>query len=57
MRQWREFSSEIRDSMMTDSVAADRGAIVVGSGSTGAGMTVLALRGCLMDRGRSKDCS
>ena len=30
---------------------------MVGRGSTGAGMTVLALRRCLTDRGRSRDCS
>ena len=42
---------------MTTSVAKDIGAMVVGRGSTGAGMTVLALRGCLTDRGRSRDCS
>ena len=51
LRQWREFSSKFRDSVMTISVAMDKGAMAVGRGSAGAGMTVLALQGCLMDRG------
>ena len=57
LRQWRELSSAINDSVMTTSEAKDMGAIEMGSRSTSAGITVLALRGCLTDKGRSKDCS
>ena len=43
--------------MISTSVARDTGAMLVGRGSTGAEVTVLDLRGCLMDKGMLSDCS
>ena len=53
LRQCREFSSLV----ISTSVARDTGAMLVGRGSTGAEITVLALSGCLMAKGMSSDCS
>ena len=46
-RHWRNAGGEGRDT----------GAMLVGRGSTGAEITVLALSGCLMDKGMSSNCS
>ena len=53
LRQCSEFSSLV----ISTSVARDTGAMLVGRGSTGAEITVLALSGCLMAKGMSSDCS
>ena len=51
------FSSLTSDAVILSSVASDTGAMFAGRGSTGAGMTVLVFHGCLIDSGRSRDCS
>ena len=50
-------SSPISETVMLTSLASDRGAMQLGSGSVGAGITVLALHGCRTDMGRSIDSS
>ena len=57
LRQCREFSSLISDTVISTSLARDTGAMLVGRGLTGAYITVLVLRGCLMDKAMSSDCS
>ena len=57
LRQCKVFSSLTSDAVILSSVASDTGAMFAGRGSTGAGMTVLVFHGCLIDSGRSRDCS
>ena len=53
------FSSLTSEAVISSSVAIDTGAILAGRGSTRVHerRDDLAFRGCLMDSGRSRDCS